>query len=463
MKFLPKIDELIMSLSTHSICGELSNDILKKLCQRAVDEKRKEIAKADKNISRNELTEQIMTKVSIDAKKLLSPQLCKVINATGVVLHTNLGRAPLCTDALYNIVNIAEGYSNLEFDVETGKRGSRYEHLKEMTCLLTGAEDIVVVNNNAAAVLLSLETLSHGKETIVSRGELVEIGGEFRIPDVMSKSGAILKEVGTTNRTRISDYESAINENTGLILKVHTSNFKIVGFSEDVSINELVSLGKKHGIPVVYDLGSGCLLDLHRYGITTEPVIGEVLASGIDIVTISGDKLLGGPQAGIILGKKEYIATIRKNPLNRALRIDKLSLASLEATLSQYLRTEDFITSNIITLKYLTRTAEEIKKSAKALSKRMQTIKNKALNISIIKGVSFAGGGTLPDHEIETYLVAISHASISSEIIATKMRTFSIPVIARVANDELLFDLRTIEKEDFATIVVALENAIDNE
>jgi L-seryl-tRNA(Ser) seleniumtransferase len=268
-------------------------------------------------------------------------KLRRLVNATGVILHTNLGRAPLCPEALDRILEVGRGYSNLEFDLEQGVRGLRYDHVSRLICMLTGAEDALIVNNNAAAVLLTLNTLAEHKEAIVSRGELIEIGGEFRIPDVMTKSNSILREVGTTNRTRLADYEKAVGPNTGVILKVHTSNYRIVGFTEEAELVPLVALGKKHGIPVFDDLGSGCLIDLAAFGLQHEPTVREVLASGVDVVTFSGDKLLGGPQAGIIVGKKDIVAQIKKNPLNRALRIDKFTLAALEATLMHYLTPEE--------------------------------------------------------------------------------------------------------------------------
>ena len=298
-------------------------------------------------------------------------QLKRLVNATGVILHTNLGRAPLCPEALDRILEVGRGYSNLEFNLDRGERGLRYDHVSRLICALTGAEDALIVNNNAAAVLLVLNTLAERKEAIVSRGELIEIGGEFRIPDVMIKSNSILREVGTTNRTRLSDYEKAIGPNTGVILKVHTSNYRIVGFTEEAELTPLVVLGKQHGIPVFDDLGSGCLIDLAAHGLQHEPTVREVLASGVDVVTFSGDKLLGGPQAGIIVGKKDIVARIKKNPLNRALRIDKFTLAALEATLIHYLA-PDAAPRTLRSLKALTEPQSDVKKRARKLIQKLK-------------------------------------------------------------------------------------------
>ncbi|MBU1744182.1 MAG: L-seryl-tRNA(Sec) selenium transferase, partial [Proteobacteria bacterium] len=354
------------------------------------------------------------------------------------------------------VVEVARGYSNLEYDLEKGERGFRYDHVRGLLCALTGAEDALVVNNNAAAVLLVLNALSEGKEAIVSRGELIEIGGEFRIPDVMEKSGARLKEVGTTNRTRLSDYERAISPETGIILKVHTSNFRIMGFTEEADLTSLVALGKKHHIPVVDDLGSGCLIELDRYGLEREPTVRDCLAAGADVVTFSGDKLLGGPQAGIILGKRAFLERIRLNPLNRALRIDKLTLAALEATMVKYLRPAEAL-ADIRVLRALTEPVADVKRRAKRLAAILRRVLPERLDIQLVTGVSMAGGGSLPTREIPTLLVGLRVAFLSAAALEERLRRRELPVIVRVAADQVLLDVRTVDPDEFAEIRNALK------
>ena len=388
-------------------------------------------------------------------KGLYRYNLRQVVNATGVILHTNLGRAPLCPEALQRIMEVGKGYSNLEFDLAKGERGQRYDHVSSLICALTGAEDALIVNNNAAAVLLVLNTLAEGKEAIVSRGELIEIGGEFRIPEIMHKSASRLREVGTTNRTRLSDYEKAINADTGLILKVHTSNFRIVGFTEEADIESLVALGKSRGIPVMDDLGSGCLIDLEQYGLQHEPTVREALATGIDVVTFSGDKLLGGPQAGIIVGKKEVLIKIKKNPLNRALRIDKFTLATLEATLMHYLN-PDAAVKKLRSLKALTEPVTAVKKRAEKLIKKLQKENIDSLKFSLCKDFAAAGGGSLPTQKIPSILIAVKCKKMTAVKMEAKMRTLEVPVIVRVDKDEILLDLRTVAEDEFTFIIEGL-------
>lgn len=385
-----------------------------------------------------------------------TPSLKRVINATGVVIHTNLGRAPLSKKVIEEIVKVAKYYSNLEYDLKEGKRGSRYIHVEEILKEITQAESALVVNNNAAAVLISLNTLAYGKEVIVSRGELVEIGGSFRIPEVMKWAGCILKEVGTTNKTHLFDYENAITENTALLLKVHKSNFEIVGFTKEVSIEELVNLGRKFNLPVMKDLGSGCFVDLSKYGLKKEPTVQEVLKAGVDIVTFSGDKLLGGPQAGIILGKKEYIEKIRKNPLNRALRIDKLTLAGLEATLRLY-RDEILAIEHIPVLKMILTSKEELKKRAKNLLKKLRELKLKDFKFEVVETINKTGGGALPTLDLVSYAVAVE-VPFSSQILQKKLREYKPPIITRIEEDRVLIDVRCLFDEDYKIIVEAFES-----
>ncbi|WP_028840585.1 L-seryl-tRNA(Sec) selenium transferase [Thermodesulfobacterium hveragerdense] len=384
------------------------------------------------------------------------PSLQRVINATGVVIHTNLGRAPLAEKAIQEIVKVARFYSNLEFNLEEGKRGSRYAHVEEILIEITGAEGALVVNNNASAVLIALNTLALGKEVIVSRGELVEIGGSFRVPDVMKWAGCILREVGTTNKTHLYDYERAINENTGLLLKVHKSNFAIVGFTKEVSSEELVALGKKYNLPVMEDLGSGCLIDLSKYGYSKEPTVKDVLASGVDIVTFSGDKLLGGPQAGIILGKKEFIEKIRKNPLNRALRIDKLTLAGLEATLRLY-RDETLAIEHIPTLKMILTPKEKLKKASLKLFRQLKKIDLQGFTFKVIESSGKTGGGSLPLLDLPSFVVGIYSEKFSPQRLQEFLRKNNPPIITRIEEDFLVIDPRCLFPEDYPEILRAFQ------
>lgn len=382
-----------------------------------------------------------------------TPHLKKVINATGVIIHTNLGRSLLCDGAVKNVIDVAKNYSNLEYNMESGERGSRYSHVDGLLTRITGAEAAMVVNNNAAAVLLVMDTLCKGKEAIVSRGQLVEIGGSFRVPEVMKFSGVELIEVGTTNRTHLYDYENAVNDNTGAILKVHTSNFKILGFTEEVALEELVKLSRKFSIPLIEDIGSGTLVDFSHYGISYEPTVQESIRKGADIVTFSGDKMLGGPQAGIIVGKKHYIDRMKKNQLTRALRIDKMTLAALEGTLKYYLD-EEAAVLNIPTINALLSPKEIQKKKAVRLKRKLQEKANK-FEFNISEDFSVVGGGSMPSERIPTFVIKASNRKISANELEGKLRNSRIPLIVRVSNDEIIMDLRTIQEDDFDAVVHA--------
>ena len=382
--------------------------------------------------------------------------LRRVINGTGVVIHTNLGRSLLAAQALEQIQTIARFYSNLEFDLEAGQRGSRYSHVEDLLVELTGAEAALVVNNNAAAVLLSLDTLAKGKEVIVSRGQLVEIGGSFRIPEVMTRSGAFLREVGTTNKTHLRDYEAVLTEQTALLLKVHTSNYRIVGFTAEVPLEDLVALGQRHNVPVMEDLGSGSFIDVSKFGLEKEPTIVEVVRAGADVVTFSGDKLLGGPQAGIIVGRKNYIQALRSNPLNRALRIDKLTLAALEATLKLY-RNEEQALRDIPTLAQLSISLRELQERAKTLHRLLKKDPISGMNIAIIPTTSQVGGGALPLSYMNSYALAFSSEGKSISELENKFRSFSPPIIGRIEKERFLLDVRTLQKEDFPHIARCLQ------
>lgn len=389
--------------------------------------------------------------------RMQSPGLKKVLNGTGTILHTNLGRAPLGKEAASRVLETVSGYCNLEYDLEDGCRGERCGQIENILCEITGAEAAVAVNNNAAALLLILCTLAQGGEVIVSRGELVEIGGQFRIPDVMKQSGAWLVEVGTTNRTRLSDYETAVTETTKAILKVHTSNYRIVGFTEETGIEQLTPLGEKYGIPLIEDLGSGALLDLTKYGLPGEPNVQDALRRGADIVCFSGDKLLGGPQAGIIAGKKEYIEKMRSNPLFRALRIDKITAAFLEAILSEYRSVERALT-RIPTLRMLTRDEKEIAEDAAELKSLLDREAFDA-EITLYPCSSKVGGGALPVTELPSMAVGIRPSKISAETLSRRLRRLPIPVVARIEDENVLVDARTFEMEYAPEFVRMLKEA----
>ncbi len=373
-----------------------------------------------------------------------------IINATGVVLHTNLGRAPLSESAIARLGAVAGGYSNLELDLATKERGSRYSHVEDLLGRLTHAEDALVVNNNASAVLLALETLAAGQEVVVSRGELIEIGGEFRIPDIMRRSGARLREVGTTNRTHLRDYAQAIGPDTALLLKVHTSNYRVIGFTAEVTSRELVVLGRERSIPVMEDLGSGSLVDLRPWGFPYEPTVQEVVDAGVDVVTFSGDKLLGGPQAGIVVGAERHVSRLEKNPLNRALRIDKLTLASLEATLMAYEAGEALET--VPTLRMLTQPLAAVTARARRALGRLEPRVRARLAATVVKTLGQVGGGALPTVELPTAALALGASAEDARHLDVALRTTDPPVIGRIADDRLLLDFRTVQSSEVAAL-----------
>jgi L-seryl-tRNA(Ser) seleniumtransferase len=451
LKNLPKIDELLLRIETREEVVGFPREMLRNACRSLVEELRERILRGAGEFFRMPTPEQAAENAIRKIEGYGSFRLRRVLNATGVILHTNLGRAPLCREAIQRVVEVAGGYSNLEYNLEKGERGLRYDNVKELLCALCRAEDAIVVNNNAAAVMLVLNTLALNREAIVSRGELIEIGGEFRIPDVMEKSGARLVEVGTTNRTRLADYERAVGPDTGLLLKVHTSNFRIVGFTEEATREQLVKLGNKHEIPVVEDLGSGCFIELDRYGREREPTVSDSLSTGVDVVTFSGDKLLGGPQAGIILGRKKFLEKIAKNPLNRALRIDKMTLAALEGTLVKYLRPAEAV-ADIPVLHALAESLADVKKRAKKLRSLLRQQAPEGVEIRMGKGFSMAGGGSLPTRGIETALVCVRADFCSAAEIERGLRQCEPPVIVRVADDQILLDPRTLQESDLKDI-----------
>ena len=393
-----------------------------------------------------------------DLARLTAASLRPVINGTGIIVHTNLGRSPLSESCIEAVAAVSRGYSTLEYDLDSGTRGTRYAHVEGLVCELTGAEAALVVNNNAAAVILALSALAAGREVIVSRGELVEIGGSFRIPDVMRQSGATLVEVGTTNRTHPHDYQSAMTEQTGLLLKVHTSNFAVVGFTAETGVDQLAEIGHARNVPVMLDAGSGCLIDLTPYGISGEPTIASYLDLGADLVTFSGDKLLGGPQAGIIAGKQTLVEQMKRHPLLRALRIDKLSLAALETTLRLY-RDPQRALGTIPTLRMLTMTPHDVSRRAGTLVRKMRRALSEQIILTERRGESGAGGGAFPLLRLPTTLLEIKIPGASPERIDHALRQTRTPVIGRIQHDRFLLDVRTILDQDMPGLITSLNDA----
>jgi L-seryl-tRNA(Ser) seleniumtransferase len=451
LRMLPSVDEMLREGRIAAMAERDSRTVVTEAVRAALQNLRDSILEGHLNASQVELAVSALPEaVERFVRRAMRTSLRPVINATGVILHTNLGRAPIANAAIEHIREVAPGYSNLEFDLESGERGKRDVHVQRLFAHLLGAEvSTIVVNNNAAAVLLALNTLAEGGEVLVSRGELVEIGGSFRIPDVMSKSGASLREVGSTNRTRLADYERAINDRTKLILRVHRSNFQIVGFTEQPSLSEMVTLAHERGLPVMEDLGSGALFDLATIGVSGEPGVAESLAAGVDVVTYSGDKLLGGPQAGILSGKPEIITRMRSNALFRALRVDKLTYAALEATLLAYVR-QDY--DAVPALRMMRRSAEEIGARAQAMARDLPA----SYRAEIADGESVIGGGAAPGATLKTRLLIISLEAVSAGELATRLRHADPPVIARVEEDRVLLDLRTVFPEQDAVVMNAL-------
>ncbi|HEU4389269.1 MAG TPA: L-seryl-tRNA(Sec) selenium transferase [Blastocatellia bacterium] len=461
LRSLPSIDRLLRRPAVEAICSETSRERVSEMLRDITQEIRDQVSSGDWQLpALHNGTEsaaiEIERRLVERVRRRSVPSLRRVINATGVIIHTNLGRAPLSTAAVAAVTEAAGRYSNLEYDVEKGERGRRESHCQELLARLTGAERATVVNNNAAAVLIVLNSLAEGGEVIVSRGELIEIGGSFRIPDVMEKSGVTLREVGTTNRTRLSDYERAINERTRLILRVHPSNYRIIGFTERPAVEEIAGLAQRHGIPSFEDLGSGCLVDLTQYGIADEPVVRTSLQAGISLVSFSGDKMLGGPQAGVIAGSRELVERVKVNPLMRALRVDKMTYAALEATMRAY---ENGVARNEIpVVRALAATREEIAGRAARLAHRIVSATDGELTPHLENGDSVVGGGSAPGASLPTVLVAIQHERMQSAAIEEGLRKNSIPIIARIERDRVLIDLRTVMPDEEDALVQAMRD-----
>lgn len=442
LRQIPSIEEILQSEGLQNHISLLSRPLVTQVIRRIVEGIRKEISKKDSVFSK----EQILTKVQEELEVLSSSTLKPVISGTGVIIHTNLGRAPISREVLKHITEISTNYSSLEYDLKKGRRGERTCFLEKLFCELSGSEAALVVNNNAAAVLLILSGLAKGKEVIISRGELVQIGGGFKIPEILAESGAIMKEVGTTNRTSLSDYQRAINKNTKVLLKVHKSNFWMSGFVEEVSIEELVTLGRKHRLITVEDLGSGAVPFTENFGLGHEPRITEGVSSGADLVCFSGDKLLGGPQAGIILGRKKYIYQLRKNPLYRALRVDKMVIAGLEQVVLSYLKKEE---GRIPIWRMISASLEDLRKRGEELSSKLNAY---GISASLRESKSTVGGGSLPGETLPTIVISLD-SQIPLENLAERFRSLDFPIIGRIEKNRFVLDLRTIFPEQDELIV----------
>ena len=476
LRGIPKVDEVLSQEPLFVLSETYGQAVVKDAARTVIEEIRRAILKLEGDISQDEFTTMMNTMslhmvANVVATRLAASEenkLHPVINATGTILHTNLGRSPLCKDAIENVAAVSQGYSNLEYNVGEGKRGSRHDIVGKLIAELTGAEDAMVVNNNAAATMIVLAALGAGKEIPVSRGELVEIGGAFRIPDIMEQSGAFLQEVGCTNKTKISDYEDAIvtaeeaeelnnretargliRYETGALMKVHKSNYDLCGFTEEATLEELVALGKKFDLPVVYDMGNGLMLDMTEYGLD-EPNVPASLATGVDVILFSGDKLLGGPQAGIIAGKKKYITAMKKHPLARAMRVDKMTFAALEATLKKY-RDEKVALRDIPILNMISASKEEMLVKAERLAAAL-TAANPDLDIDIVPVEDQIGGGSAPAVRLPGYAVAVATADRSAQSLERQLRKLDVPVVARIQNDQLLLCVRTIFDDEFKLI-----------
>jgi L-seryl-tRNA(Ser) seleniumtransferase len=460
LRNLPAVDHVLELSKSDPFFREVPRSVLIRSIRSDLDNRRRQIIEQDSAYIDELLSDAaVVTGVKKLVRQAQSLNLRETVNATGIVIHTNLGRSLLAETAIEHLCAVGRRYSNLEFDLDKGRRGSRYANVQDLICEISGAESAMVVNNCAGAVLLALETVAAGKKVIISRGELVEIGGSFRIPDVMAKSGGILCEVGTTNRTHLHDYENAIDGQTALLLKVHQSNYSVVGFSAEVSLKELVALGQKHQIPVMEDLGSGTFIDFSRYGLLKEPTVQESVSAGFDIITFSGDKLLGGPQAGLVVGKKAYIDRIKKNPITRALRIDKLTLAALESTLRLY-RDEEKAVQTIPTLRMMLQPIATLEQKARRLKKMLENAGHSCMTVTSLDLVSRPGGGSLPLLELPSKGLGISIDGLSANAIEKSLRLSSPPIIGRIEDDMYVMDTRTLQDDELEIIRSAFETLL---
>ena len=455
---IPKVDVLLENPRIVKLIKKYHRDVIVDIIREEINKLRTFIKENDDISLIEEKTNQLVENITKSTEKIYSYNLRKVINGSGTILHTNLGRAIISKKHANYLSEVVTNYSNLEYNLEEGKRGERYSHFEKLICKITGAEAAMAVNNNAAAVMLVLSSMAKEKEVIVSRGELVEIGGKFRIPDVMKSSNAHLVEVGTTNKTHLEDYSDAITENTGALLKVHTSNFKILGFTESVSVEELSKLSKEKDIPIIEDIGSGVLIDLSKYGLEYEPTVQDSIKAGVDVVSFSGDKLLGGPQAGIIVGKKKYIDKMKKNPLTRAFRIDKFTATVLEMIFHEYLNEENAI-KNIPVLSLITKDIKEIEESAIKLYEKLSNLKD-VVDIKVEDTLSQIGGGSLPTEKIKSKCISIVPKNISTASLEEQLRLNENPVVARISDDKLIIDMRCILEDEIEILAEKIINIL---
>jgi L-seryl-tRNA(Ser) seleniumtransferase len=456
-RVIPPVNDVLAAPAVQALAGRHAHAVIVAAVRTELAELRQRVKAGDALDGEGSAT-GVGERVAARLAHEMQPRLREVINATGIVLHTNLGRAPVADVAAQAAHDAARGYLNLELDLETGKRSSRQSAVRDWVCRLTGAESATAVNNNAAATVLVLRALCQGKEVVISRGQLIEIGGSFRIPEIMAVSGAVLREVGTTNITRPADYERAIGPHTGALLRVHSSNYRVSGFTKSVPLSDLVALGQKHKMPVIDDIGSGALIDFARFGFQGEPVARDSITAGADLVLFSGDKLLGGPQAGIIAGKKELVQKVEKDPLMRAFRLDKMTLAALEATLRLYLHEERAL-REVPVLRMLGTSLDELQHRAEGLAERLQGVNG--LSVEARPDMAYVGGGSLPDQALKTWVVEVIPAGISDAELAQRLRTGSPAVMGRLRDGKLVLDVRTVFANQEATLVEAMRRAIE--
>jgi L-seryl-tRNA(Ser) seleniumtransferase len=454
---LPSVNEILESSPVQALVPTHAHEVIVAAIRHELADLRQRLSQGEAVDGRRQ-ADAVAARVVARVHREFRSKLRSVINATGIVLHTNLGRAPIAEEAAQAAYQAARGYLNLELDLTTGKRSSRQVAIREWICRLTGAESATAVNNNAAATVIVLRTLCQDKEAIISRGQLIEIGGSFRIPDIMAVSGAILREVGTTNITRLADYERAIGPNTGALMQIHPSNYRVRGFAKAVSLVELVALAQKRGLPVIDDIGSGALLDFGRFGLPGEPVARDSIAAGADVVVFSGDKLLGGPQAGLIAGRKDLIQRIEKDPLMRAFRLDKMTLAALEATLRIYLHEEQAL-NQIQVLRMLGTPLTELHRRAEELAVRLREVPGVA-SVQVAEDEAFVGGGSLPDQAMKTWVLEVEARTVSDADLAYRLRTGTPAVVGRLRGGKLVLDVRTVFTHEESDLVAAVRQAV---